>query len=147
MFIERWLEGLERLIEKTMRKQLIFCYMDMELDLPIIPEDPKEYRRFKLTSEFRARSVKADVFRDWISKFPGQSTYLASQVWFTQKLLSIFQGANDKAKTVEQIRRQRKMQRALSRANSGEKEQSESENSDPYDSHDSEDGEYEIEIN
>jgi hypothetical protein len=54
-----------------------------------------------MTSDFRARNVKSSTFKRWVSKFPGQSTYLSMQIWFTQRLLSIFAGASDKGKQVE----------------------------------------------
>lgn len=52
MNIEKWLQNLDTMSCYTMKKHILFAYMDMDLDLPIIPEEPKELRNFKKSDKF-----------------------------------------------------------------------------------------------
>ena len=55
------------------------------------------------------RFVKGRALRHWVKKWPGQCIYLAQQIWFTNKLESIFDSAverkekilNDKRRKLE----------------------------------------------
>mmetsp|Transcript_42572 Transcript_42572/g.65297 ORF Transcript_42572/g.65297 Transcript_42572/m.65297 type:complete len:164 (+) Transcript_42572:276-767(+) len=64
MNVDSWLKGLENSMVLTMKDQLFLCYEHMGL-----PETE---------------------FEDWVKAWPGQATFLCSQVWFTMKIQSIF---------------------------------------------------------
>jgi hypothetical protein len=66
MTIEKWLQNLETVTTYTMKRQILYCYWDMDLDLPAVPEDTKELRKYKESHKFRDRKVNEDVLREWI---------------------------------------------------------------------------------
>jgi len=55
----------------------------MDKDMPQIPEDHKELKKYKLSKKFQSRQVDPQTLKLWASKWPGQCTYLSLQIWFT----------------------------------------------------------------
>lgn len=91
---------LEESMIIAMRFQIILAFEDMDKDLPAVPEDPKELKRFRESKAFKYRNVNQDTLAEWICAWPGQALYVAQQLWFTQKMLCVFEGAVLKAKQV-----------------------------------------------
>ena len=75
--------------------------MEMDADCPTVPEDPRELREYKKLQKFQVRRVSKNALYEWINKFSGQATYVCQQLWLTQNLHAVFDGAVLKAKYVE----------------------------------------------
>ncbi len=130
--IEKWLFNLENMLMESMKAQILCAYQDMDKDQPTVPEDIIDFKKFKQTQTFQTRVVNAEVLKEWIARWPGQATYLSMQVWFNQKILSVFQGSIEKAKSVDQLRRNRERERQLQRVPNAPQSDTESANSDLY---------------
>ena len=37
---------------------------------------------------------------EWVSSWPGQATYVSSQIWFSMKVISIFAGSADRERAL-----------------------------------------------
>ena len=65
-------------------------FEDMDKDLPQVPEDLKELRKFKETNQFKVRTITPSVLEAWLNAWPGQTTYICQQIWFTEKMRATF---------------------------------------------------------
>lgn len=87
------MEGIQDGMVHVMKRSFFDAYEDMDQDIPSVPEDFKELQRYKESRQFRERKVNAEVLEAWVKRWPGQSTFLCSQIWFTQKVNTVFAGA------------------------------------------------------
>lgn len=66
------------------------------MDLPQVPETQRDFNKFMATKASHERKVRGSYLRKWLKEWPSQCTYLAQQIWFTKKLVSIFESAADR---------------------------------------------------
>lgn len=92
--VEVWLKKLEDSMHKAMKHHIIMTYCDMDQDAPQVPEDHKELKKYKQSNKFLIRQVNSQTLKTWVQKWPGQCTYLSQQIWFTQKMQQVFEGAS-----------------------------------------------------
>ena len=91
---EKWLQGLEQAMILALKGILFESYELMDRDCLRIPEPgTPEFRRFMNDDDRLKRKIKEPIYLEWVTKFPGQSTYLSSQISFKQKIEAIFLGA------------------------------------------------------
>lgn len=93
---EIWLKDLERVMILTLRYQIFYTYLEMDMDLPVVPETQRDFQKFMNTKVSHERKVKGSSLRVWLKEWPSQCTYLSQQIWFTKKLQSIFSSAIDR---------------------------------------------------
>ena len=103
--LDQWLKKFEDSMQRTIKHQLIMAYWDMDRDIPPVPEDLKELKKYKLSTKFQVRRVDALVLQNWVKRWPSQALYLSLQVWFTQKMQQVFAGAAEKSKRVADSKR------------------------------------------
>jgi hypothetical protein len=104
--VEIWLKKVEDNMHKAMKHQIVMTYCDMDRDAPEVPEDHKELKKYKLTNKFLVRHVNSETMKKWVQKWPGQCTYLSLQIWFTQKMQQVFEGAQMRFKKINDRKRQ-----------------------------------------
>ena len=68
MTVDAWLKQLEDQMVKTVKDRLFLAFEQMGLQ-------------------------EVD---EWVSSWPGQATYVSSQIWFSMKVISIFAGSADR---------------------------------------------------
>jgi len=59
--LDQWLKKFEDSMQRTIKHQLIMAYWDMDRDIPPVPEDLKELKKYKLSTKFQVRRVDALV--------------------------------------------------------------------------------------
>jgi hypothetical protein len=96
-----WLKNIESMMGNSLKDRMFVCYEDMDLDIPKTPEESAPYRRFMDSPESYTRTVDADILIDWVCKFPGQCVYTCQQIWFTQKVESIFESAKERKEVLK----------------------------------------------
>ena len=80
---EQWLMQLEKAMTNEMKFQVFYSYEDMDMDLPSIPTEKRDFGKFMQTKSSHERFVKYRALRHWVKAWPGQCIYLAQQIWFT----------------------------------------------------------------
>ena len=106
-------------------KGIVFeTYELMDRDALRIPEPgTPEFRRFMNDDDRLKRKIKEPVYIEWVTKFPGQSTYLCSQISFKQKIEAIFLGA---AKRGNRLKMERETLEARKKGHGGMQNEEES---------------------
>lgn len=93
---EIWLKDLERIMILTLRYQIFYTYLEMDIDLPVVPETQRDFQKFINTKVSHERKVKGSSLRVWLKEWPSQCTYLSQQIWFTKKMQAIYSSAIDR---------------------------------------------------
>lgn len=93
---EIWLKNLEAVMVASLRHEIFFSYLEMDEDMPEVPETLRDYNKFMATKSSHERKVKGSSLRRWLKAWPSQCTYLAQQIWFTKKVVSICESAVDR---------------------------------------------------
>lgn len=91
---EMWLRNLETMMAYTLKEKMINCFEDMDLDIPLVPQEVKPFKDHCETMKSLQREVDPVTLSEWVHNFPGQCLYTSMQIWFTMKVESIFEGAN-----------------------------------------------------
>ena len=73
--------------------------------MPKVPETHRDYNKFTATKLSHERKVRGSYLRKWLKEWPSQCTYLAQQIWFTKKLMSIFESAVERKIKVHKDRK------------------------------------------
>ena len=102
---EVWLKNLESVMIKTLKYQVFYTYHSMDMDLPKVPETQRDFNKFMVTKMSHERKVRGSFLRNWLRDWPSQCTYLAQQIWFTKKMVSIFASAVDRKIKVHKDRK------------------------------------------
>lgn len=50
--VEVWLKKMEDSMQKALKHHIIMTYCDMDQDMPKIPEDARELKKYKQTKKF-----------------------------------------------------------------------------------------------
>ena len=90
---EHWLKHLEAVMHSSLRHEIFLTYLEMDEDQPKVPETQRDYNKFMATKVSHERKVKGSALRKWLKSRPSQCTYLAQQIWFTKKVVSICESA------------------------------------------------------
>ena len=79
VFPEKWLKNLESRIALELKRNLFFCFEQMDLDLPVFPEEKDETTKKNWLKKTKntVRSVDGPTMEAWISKFPAQCLYIS----------------------------------------------------------------------
>lgn len=93
---EVWLKNFEAVMQNSLRNEIFWTYYEMDQDLVKVPETHRDYSKFTATKASHERKVRGSFLRKWLKEWPSQCTYLAQQIWFTKKLVSIFESAIDR---------------------------------------------------
>lgn len=89
----------------TLKHEIFFSYLEMDEDQPKVPETQRDFNKFMATKLSHERKVRGSALRRWLKAWPSQCTYLAQQIWFTKKLVSIFASAVDRKVKVAKDRK------------------------------------------
>jgi len=78
----------------------------MDADLPVYPEEKDENSKktWQKKKSNHTRTVNELTLEKWISTYPAQCTYLATQIWFTQKTYTIFESAKGRKRHLNDLR-------------------------------------------
>jgi hypothetical protein len=76
---------LEKEVGNELKHQLWITYENMDADLPVYPEEKDENSKktWQKKKSNHTRTVNELTLEKWISTYPAQCTYLATQIWFT----------------------------------------------------------------
>lgn len=74
---EIWLKNLEASMIKSIRHEIFYSYVEMDEDMPKVPENQRDFNKFMATKVSHERKVKGSTLRRWLKDWPSQCTYLA----------------------------------------------------------------------
>ena len=74
---EVWLKMLESVMITSLRREIFFTYLEMDEDMPKVPETQRDFNKFMATKASHERKVRGSVLRKWLKVWPSQCTYLA----------------------------------------------------------------------
>jgi hypothetical protein len=79
VFPEKWLRNLELRIALELKRNVFFCFEQMDLDLPVFPEEKDETTKKNWLKKTKntVRNVDGPTMEAWISKFPAQCLYVS----------------------------------------------------------------------
>ena len=106
---EVWLKNLEAVMIDSLRHQVFYTYLEMDQDAPKVPETQRDFNKFMATKLSHERKVRSSTLRRWLKVWPSQCTYLAQQIWFSKKLLAIFESAVERKVKVAKDRKLKAM--------------------------------------
>jgi hypothetical protein len=106
---EKWLKVLEKEIMNAIKRELFFTYEDMDKDLPIFPEekDLGTQKNWLKKTKNNVRTVDSKTYTTWIEDWSSQTAYLATQVWFAEKVHSVFGSAKGRLRTIREVKEMR----------------------------------------
>lgn len=61
----------------SLRHEIFFTYLEMDEDMPKVPETQRDFNKFMATKISHERKVRGSVLRRWLKEWPSQCTYLA----------------------------------------------------------------------
>ena len=93
---EVWLKQLKSVMISSLRDQIFLTYYEMDQDVVKVPETHRDFYKFMATKQSHERKVRGSYLRKWLREWPSQCTYLAQQIWFTRKMVSIFDSATER---------------------------------------------------
>lgn len=94
----------------TLKHEIFYSYLEMDQDVPKVPETIRDFNKFMATRASHERKVRGSYLRRWLKDWPSQCSYLAQQIWFTKKIKSIFDSAIDRKIKVEKDRKKKRAQ-------------------------------------
>lgn len=104
---EVWLKNLQESMISSLRHEIFFCYLEMDIDIPEVPETSRDFNKFMATKQSHERKVRGSCLRKWLRRWPSQCSYLSQQIMFTKKLVSIYSSAIDRKVKVAKDRKVR----------------------------------------
>lgn len=67
---EVWLKNLQESMIASLRHEIFFTYLEMDEDIPKVPETSRDFNKFMATKVSHERKVRGSYLRKWLRKWP-----------------------------------------------------------------------------